>query len=47
MEVIIHFRNLRGIAAAQHDGARRTQAVIEVFHQAGDARMTGKFVAKK
>ena len=47
MEVIVHFRNLRGIAAAQHDGARGTQAVIEVFHQAGDARMTGKFVAKK
>ena len=47
VEVIIHFRNLCGIAAAQHDGAWRTQAVIEVFHQAGDARMTGKFVAKK
>ncbi|MNP27919.1 hypothetical protein D3C76_1208510 [compost metagenome] len=46
-EVAGHLWDLRRVTAAKHDGTWRAQAFIQIVHQAGDARVTGKFVAEK
>lgn len=46
-EIGFHLWDLCGVAAAEHDGAGGAQAFVQVVHQTGNARITGKFFAEK